>query len=60
MLDLKAYREKKKITQGQLATACGVSKQTIYYIERRERNPSIPLAQRIAKVLGFKWTEFFE
>lgn len=41
-----------RITQAELATAVGVSRQTIISIERGEHAPSVYLALRIARTLG--------
>ena len=38
----------------------GITPHFYGYIESGERNPSIETAKRIAKVLGFNWTMFFE
>lgn len=31
-----------------------------FYIENRNRNPSVETAKKIAAVLGFDWTRFYE
>lgn len=57
---LKELRKKNKKTQGQMAEAAGVTQQHYNYIENGERRPSVEVAKRIAEVLGFAWTRFFE
>ena len=50
----------KKLTQEELAVLCGVKRTTITEIENGNSRPSVETAKAIAKVLGFKWTKFFE
>lgn len=59
-MDLKEIRISRKLTQQELADLCNIKRSTIAMIETHRSNPSVQVAQRIAKVLGFKWTEFFE
>ncbi|WP_374712966.1 helix-turn-helix transcriptional regulator [Symbiobacterium terraclitae] len=40
------------LTQAALAKAAGCTEQAIYYIEHNKRNPSLALAQRIARAVG--------
>ena len=51
-LKLKAARAEKDMTQGALAEAAGVSRQTINAIEKGEYNPTINLCRSICKILG--------
>ena len=44
-----SLREKKKITQEELASAVGVTRQTIIAIEKGNYTPSVLLALKIAK-----------
>ena len=46
-LKLKAARAEKDMTQGALAEAAGVSRQTINAIEKGEYNPTINLPQHL-------------
>jgi putative transcriptional regulator len=46
--------------QAQIAEAAGISQQMYSAIELGERRPSVDVAKKIAAVLGFKWTRFFE
>ena len=49
---LKELRAAKGLNQQELGALVGASRQTISLIERRDYNPSITLALRIAKVFG--------
>lgn len=46
--ELKVYRAKHDLTQADLATAAGVSRQTINAIETGKYNPSLELALTLA------------
>ena len=58
-LKLKAARAEKDMTQGALAEAAGVSRQTINAIEKGEYNPTINLCRSICKILGKTLDELF-
>lgn len=58
-IKLKLARIEKDLTQEQLAKLCGVSRQTINYIELGKYSPSISLAITIAKVLGKTLDDLF-
>lgn len=47
-------------TQQEVANAIGIAQSTYAAIETGARNPSVPMAKRIAKAMGFEWTRFFE
>lgn len=49
---VKDFREELGLTQQELADKVGVSRQTIYYLEKGDYNPSL--------TLSFKLTEIFE
>jgi len=58
---LKELRNKSNnLTQEQLAKAVGISRTMITEIENGNANPSVEVAKKIAAVLGFDWTWFFE
>lgn len=57
---LREIREDNRMTQEALAAMVGVSQSTISQIEKELIKPSVPLAKKIATVLGCKWTDFFE
>ena len=46
--------------QAQIAEAVGISQQMYSFIELGERRPSVEVAKKIAAVLGFNWTRFYE
>ena len=48
------------MTQKELAARVGISRTMITEIENGNANPSVEVAKRIAAVLGFPWTRFFE
>lgn len=52
-------RAEKDMTQGALAEAAGVSRQTINAIEKGEYNPTINLCRSICKILGKTLDELF-
>lgn len=54
------YRTKKGLTQEETATKCGISRQYYSFIESGERNCPVKTAKKIAEVLGFPWTKFFD
>ena len=58
-LKLKAARAEKDMTQGTLAEAVGVSRQTVNAIEKGEYNPTINLCHSICRVLGKTLDELF-
>ena len=58
-LKLKAARAEKDMTQGALAEAAGVSRQTINAIEKGEYNPTINLCRSICKILEKTLDELF-
>lgn len=60
MVNIRQLREARGLKQNELATTIGVSQQLLSMIENGNRQPSVATAQKIAKVLGFDWTEFFD
>ena len=57
--EMKEYREKTGLSQGELAKRCNVSRQTINAIENNKYDPSLQLAFDIAKQLGITVDELF-
>ena len=57
---LQEARKAHNLTQAELAERVGATQSVISRIEAGKRYPSPFLAQRIASVLGFDWTEFFQ
>lgn len=50
--DMLTYRAKKRISQTELAKACGVSLQTICSVEREQQYPSRITEAKIRLVIG--------
>lgn len=57
---LKDVRKNKEMTGAEVAEAAGITQQFYNFIENDRRRPSVDVAKRIAAVLGFEWTRFFE
>lgn len=53
-------RKGRRMTQGELAEALGVSRQTVISIERGRYDPSLPLAFKISAVFGMPIEEIFD
>ena len=58
-LKIKAARAEKDMTQGALAEAVGISRQTVNAIEKGEYNPTIRLCRAICRALGKTLDELF-
>ena len=56
---LKVFRAILNVNQQEMGRLCGVSRQTISLIERRDYSPSGTLALTIAKVCGVTVEEVF-
>ena len=54
------YREREGLSQGELAEAVGVSRQTINAIERDRYDPSLKLAFKLAAYFDLQIEELFE
>lgn len=54
---IREFRQKKGITQQQLADAAGVTRQTINALENARYNPSLLLAYKITKILDEEFIE---
>jgi transcriptional regulator with XRE-family HTH domain len=59
-LNLRSIRKAAGLTQVELAKAAFISQPLVVKIECGYQKPSVKVAKRIAKVLGFDWTLFFE
>ena len=57
---LKMARESRGISQENVASQCAITRQYYNFIENGDRRPSVETAKKIADVLGFPWTRFFE
>lgn len=58
--DLRELREQTGLSQAALATALGVSRQTINSIETGKYDPSLPLAIRLARHFETRVEEIFQ
>ena len=58
--ELTTYRERAELSQGELADAVGVSRQTINAIERERYDPSLELAFKLATYFDCKIEDLFE
>jgi putative transcriptional regulator len=56
---IKEYRKKAKLTQEELASKVGVSRQSIISIERGHYIPSLPLALKFARIFKCTTDELF-
>ncbi|XGI84203.1 helix-turn-helix transcriptional regulator [Halorutilales archaeon Cl-col2-1] len=54
------YRERKGISQEDLATAVGVSRQTINAVERNRYDPSLELAFKLSEYFDCRIEELFD
>ena len=57
--DVSVYRERMGLTQGELASKCGVRRETIVNLERGKYNPSLKLALKICAVLQARVEDIF-
>ena len=60
MVDLRAKREAKNMSQQQLADEVGISRQAISNIEIGTAKPDVRNAIIIGRVLEFNWVLFFD
>ena len=57
---LKELRIAKGLTGSAVSAEAGITQQMYNYVENGKRSPSVTVAKRIAAVLGFDWTRFFD
>ena len=57
---LSAKREEKGMSQAAVSRAVGIKQPSYCCIENGKRRPSVDTAKKIAAVLGFDWTRFFD
>jgi putative transcriptional regulator len=53
-------RKNKNFTMAEVATKANISESYYSKIESGNRNVPVHTAKKIAKVLGFDWTKFYE
>jgi len=56
---IREYRTKRNLTQEKLAELVGVRRETIIFLEQGKYNPSLKLANNVAKALETKIEEIF-
>ncbi len=56
---IKELRARYNLTQDELADMVGVSRQTMLYLEKGKYNPSLLLADRVAKALKSRIEDVF-
>lgn len=52
-------REEKFGTQEELAKSVGISRNYVSELESGTKDPSVPMAKKLASVLGCDWTLFY-
>lgn len=57
---LKVIRAERNWSQADLAEKLGVSRQTINAIETEKYDPSLPLAFKVARLVGLKIEDIFQ
>lgn len=58
---LKEIREARKMSQEDVAKKAKIISRCHYTnIENGDRDPSVPVAKKLADVLGFDWTRFYD
>ena len=57
---LAEIRTEKGYSQKRVSEEIGISQPTYWEYERGKCNPSVEVAKKIGKLLGFDWTAFFE
>lgn len=57
---LRDDRIARDLTMKQVANEAGISESFYCLIESGDRRPSVETAKKIAAVLGFDWTRFYE
>ena len=58
--ELRVLRAQRNWSQGDLADALGISRQSVNALETGKHDPSLPLAFRIARVFGKRVDEIFD
>lgn len=57
---LEAIRVEQKMSQKDVSEAVGISQASYCNIEKGKRSVAVETAKKIARVLGFDWTRFYE
>lgn len=56
---IRVLRAERRMSQGDLAEAIDVSRQTVHALENGKHDPSLPLAYAIARAFGVRVQEVF-
>ena len=59
-MDLKSIRVAKKLTMKEVSKSVDITESYYSLIENKKRSPSVEVAKKIAEVLGFPWTRFYD
>ncbi len=59
-MNLKAFREKKNLTQREVGAQVGISESYYSLIENGIRQPKPKIIMKLSKILGFDWKDFYE
>lgn len=54
------FRQLANMTHEKVSVRCDITRQFYSMIENGERTPSVETAKRIAEVLNFDWTRFYD
>ena len=57
---LKDIREAQHMSQLEISERADITQPSYSNIESGKRNPSVEAAKKIASILGFPWTRFYE
>lgn len=57
---LKQLRLQRKLTQEEVAKLCDISRSFYTHIEKGNKTPSVEVAKKISRTLGFRWTLFLK
>ena len=57
---LREIRLNKHCSEVQVAKQAGIAQSSYHRLETGEKNPSVDTAKKIANVLEFHWTKFFD
>lgn len=59
-MNLAAKRQQARMSQEDISKKVGISRAGYSNIENGKRRPSVAVAKKVAAVLGFDWTRFYE
>lgn len=57
---LRDIRLEKGFSEAKVAKLAGIAQPFYHNIEMGKKNPSVMTAKKIAEILAFPWTDFFE